>query len=94
MGLPKGSHKPPAHLRRKDPDPVFGERKALSIKVLPLTSEVGQALIFEAEEERFRKGSKETDCAQATHVVTKQLIDLYKKASIPTLESPREQRKI
>ena len=93
MGLPKGSHKPPAHLRRKDPDPVFGERKALSNKVLPLTSEVGQALIFEAEEERFRKGSKEIDCGQATRVVTKQLVDIYKKASIPTLETPREGRK-
>ena len=56
MGPKKGTSLPLAHLRRRDPDPVFGEKLPLSNKVLPLVREVGQALAYEAEEERFRTG--------------------------------------
>ena len=45
MGPNKGKVKPPGRLRRHDVDPVFGERQALPSKMLPLVSEVGQALL-------------------------------------------------
>ena len=92
MGLPKGQSNPPASLRRREPDPVFGMRKALPTKVLPLVREVGQALVFEAEEERLRKVMKENDSGHATKVASEQVLAFYKKASIPTLDTCREAR--
>ena len=54
----KGEKKPPGFLRRKESDLVFGMKKLLSTKMLPLVKDVGQALVWEAEEERLRKGMK------------------------------------
>ena len=92
MGLPKGQKKPLPHLKRRGADPVFGVRKPLPTKTLPLVREVGQALAYEAEEERFRRGVKDIDCDHASTVVASQLKELYTKASIPTVDTPREGR--
>ena len=81
-----GEKKLPATLRRREPDPVFG----LQANMLPLTREVGQALVHEAEESRYQREAKELrqeDYDEATFVVSRQLEELYKKASIPTVES-------
>ena len=87
MGPLKGEAKPPAGLRKREPDPVFGDRRPLSKKVLPLVREVGQALAWEAEEERLKRGKKEIDLNHATEVVSKQLLEVYKLASVPTVDS-------
>ena len=57
-----------------------------------MVREVGQALVFEAEEERLRKGMKEIDSGHATKVASEQVLAIYKKASIPTLDTCREAR--
>ena len=41
MGLPKGESKPAPQLRKRTPDPVFGEIQPLPLKQLPLVGEVG-----------------------------------------------------
>ena len=48
MGRVKGSKAPYAKLRAP-PDKIFGVGKALKLNKLPLVSEVGSALAFEAE---------------------------------------------
>lgn len=92
-----GEKKAPAHLRRKEPDLVFGVRRPLPANMLPLTREVGQALAHEAEESRRRRGVKELrqeDYDEATSEVSRKLAELYGKASIPTVKSLEIRKKV
>ena len=80
----KGSKKPPAKLR-SPPDKIFRTRKPLPRNKLPLNCEVGSALAYQAENFRLERGSKEIDYKNATDVVTKEVLEIYEKASIPTI---------
>ena len=57
-GRGKGKKLPHFKVRRPD-DKVFGRKKALSRTKLPIYSEVGSALIFEAENHRLERELKE-----------------------------------
>ena len=58
MGRVKGSKAPYSKFRVL-PDNIFGVGKPLQLNKLPLVSEVGSALAFEAEQDRLERGSNE-----------------------------------
>ena len=84
MGRVKGSKAPSAKLRAP-PDKIFGVGKPLKVNKLPLVSEVGSALAFEAEQDRLERGSNEIRCIEATDTVAKQVLNVYEAARIPTI---------
>lgn len=93
MRRPKGTRAPPVKLR-VPPDKVFGEGKSLPANKLPLVVEVASALIFEAERDRIKRDSNEIDCKGASKEVTKQLLDIYKSASVPTISELKVRQKV
>ena len=82
MGRVKGREAPSTKLRAP-PDNVFGVGKPLQVNKLPLVSEVGSALAFEAF------GPHE-----ATDTVTKQVLNVYETASIPTIAKNKVKEKV
>ena len=74
---------------RRGPDSIFGERKPLPLNTLPLVRDVGHALAHEAEVDRMEKGAKDFDYGTATNKVSKQIEDIYIRASIPTISASK-----
>ena len=93
MGHENGSQAPPAKLR-SGPDSVFGVRKPLQTTRLPLYREVGSALAYEAEVERFQKDKKEIDTKDASNKVTEQVLQVYRRANIPTISEIKVKQKV
>ena len=58
--------------------------------MLRLFKKVGQALAYEAQDESRKRNSMEIDCDQASDVISKHIKDIYFKASITTVETPRK----
>ena len=81
IGRVKGSKAPTAKLRAP-PDNLFGEGKPLQLNKLPLVSEVGSALAFEAEQDRLERGSNEIRSNEATDTVVKQVLNVYEASSL------------
>ena len=93
MGRPKGTKAPPPHLRKGD-DKVFGARRPLPVNKLPLNKEIGSALAYEAETERLKQGKTEIDCMDATNKVTEKVLEVYRKAHIPTISEIRVKMRV
>ena len=81
------------HLRKRR-DPVFGVVRPLPKLTLPLVKEVGQALIWEAEEIRLGSDQNKISQKAASESVKLKLLKLYKTASIPTLTEKRVKEKV
>ena len=92
-GRGKGKKLPHFKVRRPD-DKVFGRKKPLPRTKLPLYSEVGSALIFEAENDRLERELKEIDCKEATDRVTKDILGIYKIADVSTIDPKKVKEKV
>ena len=92
MGRVTGSKAPSAKLRAP-PDKIFWVGKPLKVNKLPLVSEVGSALAFEAEQDRLERGSNKIRSNEATDTVVKQVLNVYETASIPTIAKKQSKGK-
>jgi hypothetical protein len=83
MGRPNGN-KASAVQFRSGHNSFFGVGKPLPNNKFPLVSEVGRALVFEAEKRKLETNKAEIDKESASQEVTNKILDIYKHSSIPT----------
>ena len=96
MGPKKGRNKkPPVSAKiRRGPDESFGKGNPLPNSKLPLVSEDGEALWYEAEKYQIEENSKKIDKKKASKLVLEQIQELYDRSSIPTISKNRMLTKI